>query len=242
MTHDEAKALIDQSGLIPACHLDLAAVQAIFEPRPDLVEAMNALTPKPGDETPQRAAAHTRKIDILQYFLSRGVQPDLFMSCALGLTGPVNAYLTAHPKEVDAKGAHGIQLGAHVNHPQMVELLLKHGAEPTLFLIQLCWTGKVELIQIAIDHGAKINSEHGRQPLHIAACQGHLAAVELLVKLGADTLVRSKGADWERKNALALAHMNNHTEVENFLRKHTNLPPAAPFKSPLAPARKPFRR
>jgi len=194
--------------------------------------------PKPGEETPQRAAARCRHLDILQYFLDQGVQPDLFTATALGNTKLVDAYLTAHPKEVNAKGAHGIALMVHVNTPEMVETLLKHGADPTISLQQLAWSGRVELLQVAIAHGASVDPpETGRRPLHIAAHQGHMAAVELFLKHGADPNVRSKGADWERKNALALALMNNHTEVAALLRKHTTMPfqpirrPSTPFRA-----------
>jgi ankyrin repeat protein len=222
MTPTEAKALIEASGLIAAAHDSLPPVQAILEAQPTLIEAMNALTPKDGDETPQRAAAHCRKIDILQYFLSRGVQGDLFTACALGQTELVGAYLEAHPKEIDAKGAHGIALIVHANHPKMVELLITRGIDPSAALVQLAWSGRVELMQVAMDHSAQVNSPKlGRQPLHITAAQGHLEATQLLLKAGAETQIRAKGAEWEFKTPLALAVMNGHTEVAKLLREQT---------------------
>jgi ankyrin repeat protein len=241
MTHEEAIAIIAPTGLTVAARTDLPTVQAIVEAKPQVIEAMNALTPKAGEETPQRAAARGRKLDILKYFLDKGVQPDLFTACALGMTGLVDAYLTAHPKEVEAKGAHGIQLMVHCNNPEMVELLIKHGADPTLALQQLAWSGKVELLEVAIKHGGKIDPpDVGRRPLHIAAAMGHLAAVQLFMKLGADPHVRSKGADWERKNTVALAIMGNHTEVVEFLRKNSPPPPRSPV--PAQRPRGPFGR
>lgn len=220
MTHEEAVAIIAPTGLITAARADLPTVQAIVEANPQLIEAMNALTPKAGEETPQRAAARGRKLDILKYFMDKGVQPDLFMACALGLTQQVDLYLTAHPKEVEAKGAHGIQLMVHCNTPEMVECLIKHGADPTLALQQLAWSGKVELLEVAIRHGGVVDPpDVGRRPLHIASAMGHMAAVQLFLKLGANPHLRSKGADWERKNCLALAIMGNHTELAEFLRK-----------------------
>jgi ankyrin repeat protein len=231
MTHEEAMALIAPTGLVEASRKDLASVKAILDARPELIPAMNALTPKAGEETPQRAAARCRLLDILQYFLDQGVQPDLFTAVAMGNTTLVNAYLTAHPKEVNAKGAHGIALMVHANTPEMVETLLKHGADPTISLQQLSWSGRTELIEVAIAHGASVDPpDTGRRPLHIAAHQGHLKAVELFLKHGADPNTRSKGADWERKNALALALMNNHTEVAQLLRKVTTLPVQQPAR------------
>jgi ankyrin repeat protein len=225
MTHEEAMALIAPTGLTDAARVDLPAVQKILDANPQLVEAMNATMPKAGEENPQRAAARCRHLDILQYLLDKGVQQDLFMAVAMGNTQMVNAFLTAHPKEVNAKGAHGIALMVHANTPEMVETLLKHGADPTISLQQLSWSGRVELIEVALAHGAQLDPPGpGRRPLHIAAAQGHMKAVELFLKHGADPNVRSKGADWERKNALALALMGNHTEVAQLLRKHTTLP------------------
>jgi ankyrin repeat protein len=229
MTHEEAMAAIAPTGLIDASRESLAAVKPILDAHPELIAAMNALAPKAGAETPQRAAARCRRLDILQYFLDQGVQPDLFSATALGNVQLVDAYLTAHPREVNAKGAHGIALMVHANTPQMVETLLKHGADPTISLAQLSWAGRVELIEVALAHGGNLNPPgEGRHPLHIVAAQGHLQAVELFLKHGADPNVRSKGADWERKNALALAIMGNHTEVAALLRKHTAVPAPQP--------------
>jgi ankyrin repeat protein len=242
MTHEEAMALIAPTGLVAAARTDLPSVKAIIDAHPELVAVMNVLTPKAGEETPQRAAARCRHLDILQYFLDIGVQPDLFMAVALGNTKLVSAYLTAHPKEVNAKGACGIALMVHANTPEMVQTLLKHGADPTISLQQLSWAGRIELLEVAIAHGANVDpAEVGRKPLHIAAHQGHLPAVELFLKHGADPNTRSKGADWERKNALALAIMNNHTDVAVLLRKVTSLP-AANQHAQRRPFQRPMRR
>src|SRR5688572_17659420 len=238
MTHEEAMALIAPTGLTAAARTDLPSVKAILEAHPELIAAMNDAQPKAGEETPQRAAARCRHLDILQYFLDKGVQPDLFTAVAMGNVTLVNAYLTAHPKEVNAKGACGIALMVHANTPQMVETLLKHGADPTISLQQLAWAGRIELLEVAIAHGANVDpADAGRKPLHIAAHQGHLPAVELFLKHGANPNSRSKGADWERKNALALAIMNNHTEVAVLLRKVTTLP-----AQNAQPQRRPFQR
>jgi ankyrin repeat protein len=219
MTHAEAKEVIEPSGLLAAARGDLPKVKAILEANPALVEAMNALTPKAGEVTPQRVAAAGRHLEILKYFISRGVQPELFMSCALGDVAMVEAYLKAHPKEVEAKGAHGIQLIVHANDAAMVELLLSMGVDPTTALPMLAWSGRVELLQVALKRGAKVNPEKvGRTALHIACAQGHAAAVTLLLDAGADINVRSKGAEWEFKTPLGLALMGGHTAAAEVLK------------------------
>jgi ankyrin repeat protein len=238
MTHDEAKAAIEASGINAAVKEDLSKVQPIVEANPALVEAMNSLTPKTAEETPQRLAARMRKIEIMEYFLSKGVKNDLFMATALGNVEFVTAHLAANPKDIDAKGAHGVQLMVHANHAPMVELLLSKGADPTLALQQLAWQGKIDLMKVAIDKGGKINMpELGRRPIHIASAMGHKAAVEMLLTLGADPYARSKGADWERKNAIALALMGNHQEVVAMLRLYekVNPPPKVYPRAPGGP-------
>jgi ankyrin repeat protein len=158
------------------------------------------------------------------------------MATAIGMAALVNAHLTANPKDVDAKGANGVQLMVHANHPEIVALLIKHGADATLALQQLAWSGRVELLKVALDAGGKVNMPvEGRRPLHIAAAMGHMDAVKLFLAAGAEIHVRSKGADWERKNALALALMGQHAEVAAFLRAEMAKTPAPPPPRPKGP-------
>jgi hypothetical protein len=58
---------------------------------------------------------------------------------------------------------------------------------------------------------------------------GHKTAVEMLLQLGADPYARSKGADWERKNTIALALMGNHQEIVALLREHEKKNPPPKF-------------
>lgn len=220
MTPQEATEIIAQSGLVAASRGQLDQVKTILQAQPNLVEALNTITPKPGEETPQRVAALGRHIDIMEYLLAQGVLPDLFMACALGRTDLVGAYLAVHPKDLGAKGAHGVSLLVHANHPEMVELLLSRGIDATNALCQLAWSGRVELMKIAIAHGAVIDPPGvGRRAIHIAAAQGHTEAVQLLLSLGTNAYARAKGDTWEFKTPLALALMNNHHAIVDMIRK-----------------------
>ena len=156
---------------------------------------------------------------------------------------PIDVFQTGSgtSSNMNAKRAHGIALMVHANTPEMVETLLKHARPHHLAAA----TGLVRTHRINRSrHRSRcttwIPPDTGRRPLHIAAAQGHMAAVELFLKHGADPNVRSKGADWERKNALALALMGNHTEVAQLLRQHTTLP-FQPIRRPSTPFR-PSRR
>lgn len=240
MTHDQAKELLAATDIAAAAAAgDLDKLRALFDSKPEIVEALNALTPKPGEETPQRLAARMRKLPVLELFIERGVTPDLFMHAALGHVEQVEAHLQAHPKDVTAAGANGVQLMSHANHPAMVELLITRGIDPTAALQQLSWAGRAELMAVALTRGAKVNEPAvGRRPIHIAAARGHKDAVALLLQHGADVHARSKGAEWEGKTALGLALMGPHPEVVALLRQH--IATVAPPPKPPAPVRRPF--
>ncbi|KAJ1385124.1 Tetratricopeptide-like helical domain superfamily [Sesbania bispinosa] len=112
-----------------------------------------------------------RDTELLEYLLSRGVNPDL---------------------ESDA----GTPLVWAAGHAQQaaVSVLLEHGANPNAEtddgitpLLSSVAAGSLACLELLIQAGAKVNiSAGGATPLHIAADNGSLELINCLLKAGAD--------------------------------------------------------
>ncbi len=123
MTHEEAIALLDESGLAGPTHGDFPAVREILEGRDDLVEAMNAADFRKVDELPQHSASHCKAGEILEYLLQKGVELDVFMAAGLGRVDDLKILLDADPQLATAKGAHGISLADHALDEATAEVI-----------------------------------------------------------------------------------------------------------------------
>ncbi|KAJ5389448.1 uncharacterized protein N7496_000516 [Penicillium cataractarum] len=77
--------------------------------------------------------------------------------------------------------------------------------------------GKVEVAQLLIEHGARINrfDNSFKSPLHLAATYGHAAVVELLLKHGAT--LNENTNNYVPENPLHIAAKYGHTEVVRLL-------------------------
>lgn len=82
-----------------------------------------------------------------------------------------------------------------------------------------------------LEHGALLDARlaNGMTPLHVAAENGQLAIVELLVKAGADASATTKNGRTPR--ALAFGR---HDAVARYLEPHTKLAAAAAPVEPMA--------
>ncbi|OOQ85871.1 hypothetical protein PEBR_24172 [Penicillium brasilianum] len=77
--------------------------------------------------------------------------------------------------------------------------------------------GKLEVAQLLIDHGAKINRFNNsfETPLHLAATYGHTAVVDMLLKHGA--LLNENTNRYVDENPLHIAAKYGHTEIVRLL-------------------------
>jgi hypothetical protein len=233
MSPTKARRLVEQLDLIGPCHGnvpgDYDRVRALFEAHPLLVEALNALDPTAMEETPQGAAAHLFCREILLFMLSRGVQLDLFMACAIGDTNAVERFLQREPDLANATGAHGIHVLNHAVTPAVAQLLLDHGADPNRVVYEPWgWTpvheaasrGKRDLVELFVNAGGKLDGgSKGVTPLHAAARMGHREVVEWLVERGAPWSACGPVGPWPGKTPLSLAEENGHAAVVGFLRQ-----------------------
>ncbi|KAH8817140.1 ankyrin repeat-containing domain protein [Xylogone sp. PMI_703] len=125
-----------------------------------------------------------------------------------------------------------LHIACQMCNRDIVELIIARGAHPNLLdsfewapLHLVAWGGKTDIMRILIDAGAEIDIKaqghqqvHGMRiiteysettPLHEAAARGHLSAVEMLLRVGADPKVRcGRGCD-----ALGAAAKRGNVEI-----------------------------
>lgn len=98
--------------VVGKAHSDLARVQELVEPRPELARA--AWDWGFGDwESALGAASHVGRRDIAEYLISKGARPNLFTFTMLGEVEVVRAVVRAQPGIQSQPGPHGISLLSH---------------------------------------------------------------------------------------------------------------------------------
>ena len=87
-------------------------------------------------------------------------------------------------------------------------------------LFHSCRTGKIEVIDFLISVGADkdLHAEHEHTPIHVAALQNHLYAVQLLAEHGAEIDKTSEGAGYQ--TALHIAAQCAYIEIVGCLIKY----------------------
>ncbi|MFA5504206.1 MAG: ankyrin repeat domain-containing protein [Vulcanimicrobiota bacterium] len=123
--------------------------------------------------------------------------PPIHRASADGQVEPVRTALAANPDLVKARDSSGYTPLHHAaigGHPEVVEVLLAHGArvdvlgsrgETALFLASSA--GSAEVVKLLLQNGADPNKagSDGKTPLHKAAMVGNAEAVEALLTAGA---------------------------------------------------------
>jgi Ankyrin repeats (3 copies)/Ankyrin repeat len=87
-------------------------------------------------------------------------------------------------------------------------------------IMEASYNGFPEVVELLVKHGANVNavstSEHNR-PLHRAAEKNHLDVIEVLLRLGADIESR---ATWLQITPLVKAAFDGHSRIVDFLLEH----------------------
>lgn len=126
--------------------------------------------------------------------------------------------------QLNAKGESPLMLAALKGYQELVEQLIKRGADVN----KTGWTplhyaassGQLAIISLLIEHSAYIDAEspNGTTPLMMAAMYGSPAAVKLLLQEGADAQLKNQ----QGLSALQFAQRGNRTDsveaIASFIR------------------------
>ena len=130
---------------------------------------------------------------------------------------------SANARYTDENLKTALHLSAHQGHLDIVQALLKAGADvdakdvySSTSLTLSAHQGHFDVVQALLKAGADVDAKdvNSYTALHGAAYDGHLDVVQALLKAGAD--VHAKG--WGGVTALSWAKSNNHAEVAAILR------------------------
>jgi len=99
---------------VGASHRDMDKVTELLEEYPTLLNAAHDW--KYGDfETGLGATSHVGYKELVQYFLDKGAQANIFTACLFGKIEIVKPMISAFPNTLHAKGPHGFTLLHHAD-------------------------------------------------------------------------------------------------------------------------------
>jgi ankyrin repeat protein len=177
----------------------------------------------------------------------RELENEMFKICGRGDMDSALAMLEAHTGIAQA----GLYEAIHHDHPELVRLLIDHGADPTIPWRWACWytplmhalrysEPRYETAQLLLDRGVKPDDTNGlgMGALHILANEGTVEAAAWLLEHGADIHLRDRDHE---STPLAWAARAGRAEMVRFLLSRgarRSLPDDASWATPAAWARR----
>jgi uncharacterized protein len=173
--------------------------------------------------------------DLAAWLADNGAALNFFEACALGRSAAVRQMIDDNPGLISAyspDGFQGLGLACFFGHAQLVEELLRAGANPNSASRNPMKVAPIHsaaanrdpqtaltIVRMLLDYGAEPNvTQHGGvTPLHEGAAHGNIELVRLLLERGAD---RNAAAE-NGKTALDLAADGNHSETVAVLKAAT---------------------
>ena len=185
---------------------------------PDLANARDA-----GGNSPLLMATYLGEPEIARVLVGHGARPSFFEACALGLESHVRRELRDNPAVVRQRAHDGwtpLHLASYFGQREVAEALLDAGADVLAvsrnaegnLAINAAAAGpradrRPEIIRLLIARGCPVDgrgSPKGHTPLHVAAFNGDLPLVRLLLDKGADRSLRT--GDGQTAEEIAARH------------------------------------
>jgi len=116
----------------------------------------------------------------------------------------------ADPNLIDMHGSSALYEATKSGQDNIVEMLLKHGAILTFDesraasnLCQVVFNGDIPMLKRLIQARINVNSSNydNRTPSHVAASEGHLLALKILIEAGADQSLKDRWGNTIRSEA-----------------------------------------
>lgn len=172
------------------------------------------------------SAVHKGLVSVLRLLLDSGADPDardlqgrtaLHVACAFGRSTAVRALVDAgaNVNAVDSFGYTPLQDAVRTDHVDVAEMLRKEGAELMLgvtaaasHLCSLALDGKASRLELYLRCGANPDSaDHdSRTALHVAAAEGNLPCVKVLVNADANPSATDRWGGTPLQDALRHGH------------------------------------
>jgi len=218
---------------------DTPLARARDREQPEIISLLEDAVAHPRPPAPPR--------DVLTTDAWREIENEMFKIGGSGDTTRALAMIRDHPGIAQA----GLYEAVHHDQPEMVRLVIEHGADPTIPWRWACWytplmhslrypEPRYETAQLLLDHGVQPDDTNGlgMATLHILAKEGTIAAAGWLLDRGADIHVRDREFD---STPLAWAARAGREDMVTFLLSRGArrvLPDDEPWSTPSAWARR----
>ncbi len=205
---------------------DVARLKELLAKEPSLAGAKD----ENGVSALMKARYHFR-MEMVEALVAAKPELDIFEAAAMGKRERAKELVRAQPELMRAWSPDGftaLHLAAFFGQPEMVALLLEHGAVVNMTahnpmkvmpLHSAAAARNLKSVELLLEHGAEVNAQQqgGWTALHAAAHHGDVAMAKMLLARGADP----KDTNGEGKTALDLAVADGHEEVARLLRGQT---------------------